>query len=67
MTTKFVGFRARTDWFDQLDEIAWRCRTTRSSFIRQSIDHYIEFLKNGEDVPDLLPNNDNDGGYPHAN
>ncbi len=67
METKFIGFRARTDWFDQLDEIVWQCRTTRSEFIRKSIDHYIKFLKYGDEISDLVTENDDLGGYPHVN
>lgn len=67
METKFVGFRASVDWFDELDEVVWQCRTSRSNFIRQSVDHYIEFLKNEDDVSALIIQDDPAGGYPHVN
>ena len=67
METKFLGFRASIDWFNHLDEIVWQCRTSRSNFIRQAIDHYIDFLRNDDEVSDLVTENDNEGGYPHVN
>ena len=67
METKFVGFRARTDWFDQLDEVVWQCRTTRSDFIRKSIDHFIDHLSQEDETSCSPLDIDTMGGLENEN